>query len=613
MKAVKDTRNNKWIYWRYFIIFMLVTNFIGCAANTINLTQPSTLMSEPVYDTYIKENAPREDAFVAVQRVAERYIKTHEWAKAIDIFKKYRPFFPEMRKRFDRIITLLKAEEQEVHIINLGHGVNSSTDEYLPVIAADGKRLYFTSRYRADSPRNEDIYFSDYIREEWRAAENIGQQINTDWNESINSVSTDGNRLIFFGNYLGSYGRGDIFYADKQARGWSKARHFPRPINSDYFDVGGHMTSDGKALLFCSERPGGIGAFHKKDELFHGDAWGNIDIYVVIKEDGGWSEPINLGTQINTPYCEYSPFLHPDGKTLYFSSDGHYGVGRLDVFKAVRLKDDSWTEWSEPVNLGKEINTAGNDWGYNIATGGDLAYFSASDRKGGFGGDDIYAMTLPEEVRPDPVATISGIVTDREGTPLQAIIKWENLSSGKEVGELTSDPEDGTYFITLPLGKNYGYYAEKQGYYPVSENINLEDKAGNALEIREDIELVSIDKLREKGEAVRINNIFFEFNKYELKPESYPELNRLAKFLQSNPEARVEILGHTDSIGTNAFNMRLSQKRAQVVVDYLIHCGCNENKLIARGYGESEPVTSNDTEEGRAMNRRVEFKLIKDE
>ena len=584
--------------------------FLGCAHYTLNLTQPSTSETVEQYDAYIKRNAPEEDAFVAVQRVAEPYIQEGQWEKAANVFETYRPLFKAMDLRFEKIISLLEAVEESLVVTNLGSGINTDANEYIPVPSADGLLLYFLGRHRSDCYGGEDVFVSHLQNGKWQKAVNLGKSINTNLNEAIQSISADGNRIILFGNYDESFGKGDIFYADKTKDGWFDIQHFPKSINSQYFDADASMTSDGKAMLFTSDRPGGVGSLHEKSELFHGHYGGNTDIYVSLKTEEGWSEPINLGPAINTPYIERTPFLHPDGKTLYFSSDGHYGLGRLDVFKAVRLSEDSWTEWSEPVNLGKEINTADDDWGYQVATLGDVAYFSARGKSGGFGGSDIYSITLPEEVRPEAVATISGKVTDGSGKVLEAVIKWEDLSTGENVGQLKSNPQDGSYFIVLPLGKNYGYYAEKEGYYPVSNNIDLQDET-ESLNITEDIVLLLIEKIKEEEIPVRINNIFFDFDKSELRPESFPELNRLAKVLQENPDRKVEISGHTCSMGTEAYNRDLSKRRAQSVVGYLISVGCDDASLISTGYGESKPIASNETEEGRSQNRRVEFRFLK--
>jgi len=569
------------------------------------ITAQTDLTDEQI-DDFIKENAPKERAFVALQLRAFKFIDLKMWDIAIQHYEKYRPLFPEMDNKIGKIIELLKADKENVIITNLGDAINTESPEFVPVISPNEKELYFTGFDRRDGYGKEDIFVSKKSSVDWEKAINIGKSINTtDKNEGCIGISADNNQLLLFGSYNESIGRGDIFYVDKTADGWSQIQHFPEPINSADWDADAFLTSDGKALMFVSDRPGGIGEYFqrgKENELHNG---GNTDIYISQKTIDGWSDPINLGHIINTPYEERTPFLHPDGKTLYFSSDGHYGLGDLDVFKSVRLKEDSWTEWSEPMNLGKEINTSGYDFGYKISTSGLTAFFSAYVAEN----SDIYSITLPEEVRPDAVATIAGKVTDAPGNFLEAEIKWEDLSTGNNVGILKSNPQDGTYFITLPLGKNYGYYAEKKGYYPVSKNINLEHCL-NSTNIIENIVLVSVETMKKQGVSVRINNIFFDYDKYELKPESFPELDRLVRFLTENPDATVEISGHTDNIGTDDYNQNLSAKRAQAVVEYLVAQGCKMEFLKSKGYGKTKPVDTNETGEGRANNRRVEFSFL---
>jgi outer membrane protein OmpA-like peptidoglycan-associated protein len=306
--------------------------------------------------------------------------------------------------------------------------------------------------------------------------------------------------------------------------------------------------------------------------------------------------------------------LHPDGKTLYFSSAGHNSLGGLDVYKSTRLNSDSWTEWSTPVNLGKEINTPGNDVGYKITTKGDRAYFSEDDRPGGYGGYDLYSLVLPKIVRPDRVATIRGKVVDSAGNPLEVTIRWENLETHKSAGQLRTDPKTGEYFIALPVGHTYGYYAEREGYFPVSRSIDLRNvKDADSIDLsQEDLSLVSLEEMKKRDLSIRINNVFFEYDKSDLEPESFPELDRLAKLLKSSPNFKIEIDGYTDSDGGDAYNQDLSERRAQAIVDYLVKVGCNSDKLIAHGFGKTKPLASNETEEGRALNRRVEFKVAKD-
>jgi len=594
-------------------IFVIVAFTILCISctPTFDLVKSAKPEEQNSYDEFIKLNAPNEDAFVAVQRLSEPFILQKEWEQAIEVYKKYSPLFPAYSKRINAIISILEAEHEELIITNLGENINSVAGEYYPVFTTDGKRMYFTGNNRSDGTGCEDVFYSEFEEGTWQKARNIGNRINTERkNESLDGVSADGTRLFLYGNYADNFGRGDIYFIDKTGDGWGKREHFPYPINSRFFESSATMSGDGKVLIYCSDRPGGIGNYVEKGIPFHGGYMGNVDIYVSIKNETGWGDPINLGQSVNSPFCEYSPFLHPDGKTLYFSSDGHPGLGRLDVFKSVRLDENSWTSWSAPVNLGKEINTPGNDWGYKISTSGDLAYFASNEIAGGYGEEDIYTITVPEKVRPDPVAVVHGIISNEKNIPLEANLIWEDLLTGDTIGILKSDPENGTYTIILQLNKKYGYFVSKPGYYPVSRNIDLTGTT-ESLNIDENITLTSIEEMIKAEVAIVLNNIFFDYDKYDLLPESYPELNRLVKILRENPDNIVEISGHTDNKGSDEYNQQLSEKRAQSIVEYLISAGCKHESLKAKGYGESKPVDTNETDEGRAKNRRVEFKFVK--
>jgi outer membrane protein OmpA-like peptidoglycan-associated protein len=558
-------------------------------------------------DALIKDYSPAEDAFVAVQRIAAPYIDEKNWSKAIKVFERYKSYFPEMKNRFDKIIDLLKVDDDSLPITRLENINSESYSEYIPVPSLDGKIMYFCGNSRPDGMGNEDIFYSIFLNNEWQTPKLMPNGINTISSEAPLSISADGNKLVIFGNYDDSYGNGDMWYVEKTENGWSKRIHFPEPINSKYFDADGSFTPDGKAFLFASTRPGGIGNYHEKKDLFHGDLQGNFDIWVCIKTENGWSEPINLGSTINTPYADRGPFLHSDGKTLYFSSDGHYGLGFYDVFKSVRLSDTSWTEWSEPVNLGKTINTVGTDNSYKIIPFGDIAYYSSGSKTNP---SDIYSITLPKKAKPELfVVTISGKVVDEKGEPLSAKIKWENIENGDNLGILESNPQNGEFFIVLPVGKNYSYYAEKSGYYPITKNIDLKAINENR-KINIDITLIS-QKTIEEGKPVVLNNIFFDYNKFELKSESYSELNRIVELFKTNSSWLIQINGHTDSKGDDDYNMKLSKNRAQSVVDYIISKGIDKSRINSIGYGKTSPVASNDTEEGREHNRRVEFSILK--
>lgn len=589
-----------------FFLFALLFQFITPVFSQRTLDE---ITSPEELKQYILAIAPNENAFVAVQKLAKEYIDSKNWIEASKVFASYRKTFPGMQERFNKIDSMLYAPFQNLILTNLG-ALNTKGDEYFPVISIDESKIYFTGSSRKDNIGGEDIYYSDKLNGAWGKAKILPYPFSTKENDAVNSVSADGNILVVFGAYKGMIGAGDNFYSEKTVSGWSAIKPFPVPVNSKYWDCDGFLSADGKAFFFATDRPGGIGEFNRSGLSFHGDIEGNTDIYVCIKNDTGWSSPVNLGNIINTPYCERSPFLHPDGKTLYFSSDGHYGLGELDVFRCVRLSDTSWTQWSEPVNLGKDINTGSTDIAYKISTKGDLAYFS-SNSSGGEGGYDIYSITLPPEAKPERnVITIRGKVIDENNNPLDADIKWADITANINVGSLKSDPVTGDYMIVLPVGKTYSYFAEKQGYYSVSNDIDLSDKS-QFEELNVDIRLISIKSMQENETSIKLNNIYFDFDKYEVKQESYLEMDRVVEFLNQNPAIKVEISAHTDASGSDEYNMSLSQKRAQSVVDYLINKGINSERLIAKGYGETKPVADNETEEGRAKNRRVEMRIMK--
>jgi len=598
-----------------FAIVIISFGIISFQANPVYPQFAEKLMNEDFeqastiedYKQFIEIYKPNEMAFVAVQRLAKPYLDEKDWVGAITVFQDYKEYFPGMKERFDKITELLNAPEKNLIVKNLGPNINSEKSEFRPIISVDGKKLYF-GRNNGIFSGNEDIYVSSLTNSQWIEAEKLGPPLHSKSSETPIGISADGNTLTLLGNYPDSYGRGDNFFTNKTENGWSDVKHFPEPINSEYFDSGANLTADGKAVLFYSDRPGGVGNFHKKSQFFHGGYWGNIDIYVCVKTDSGWSEAINLGETINTPYCEYSPFLHPDGKTLYFSSNGHYGLGELDVFKATRLSDTSWTEWSEPINLGKEVNGSDNDWGYRISTSGDLAYFSAYNKPDGYGSGDLYSIELPSEAKPLAVTTVSGKVSDPNGNPLDVGIKWNDLTMNKEAGEAGSDPQTGDYFIALPAGHKYSYYAEKQGYIGKSEHLDLTDKEQYS-EYTLDIILYPVEEVKKGEIAIQLNNIFFDVDKWELRGESFLELDRWVDFLNENDDTGAEIHGHTDNTGTEQHNKILSEKRAQSVVNYLQSKGIEKTRLTAKGFGEEFPVATNMTDEGRQKNRRVEIKL----
>lgn len=329
------------------------------------------------YKKFIKKNAPKEIAFVCTQKLAERFIILSDWSNAASVYKKYKPYFPNMSLRFDKIIDLLEKNEKKIIYESLTQ-VNSVVDDYNPVISYDSKSLYFCSKGRDDGLGGEDIYTSEWKNGQWSSPALLNDLSTADGNEAPMAISADGNLLLLWYSKNG----GDLYYSLKTQYGWSDPIAFPYPINTEYYEGDASFTADGKGLLFTSTRPGGFNLYNENPTLYHGDNEYPSDIYYSKRIEGNrWSKPVNLGNQINTPYTERSPFLHPDGKTLYFSSDGHYGLGKTDVFMTQRLNDSTWTHWAPPVNMGKNINSVNKDWGFKFSTDGEYVFYSANKKK----------------------------------------------------------------------------------------------------------------------------------------------------------------------------------------------------------------------------------------
>ncbi len=550
------------------------------------------------YIAFIENAAPMEPAFVILQKLISPDLYNHRWNSAIDTLEKYKPYFPD-DSRIDTLISLLKRKDKPLKKSPLDGKVNTPDGyELMPVVTADDRTMYFVGEERPDNLGNEDIFVTHKKDNVWQEATLVPQLNTEEGNEAPLSVTPDGNTLIFFRN-------GSVYMSEKQENGWS----YPKPIKKinrgGNWDADAFITADGNAIIFASDRPNPSGPYHAFNQPFHGDYIGNTDLWVIVKTDKGWSDPINLGQTINTPFSERTPFLHPDMKTLYFSSDGHASFGRMDVFVSHRLSDTSWTEWSEPENLGKYFNTPDKEYGYRISTDGKLAYYSQFDNKQA----DIYTVILPENARPDYVVTVVGYVKNKKGEPLEAAIVWEDLTTAKEIGRLKSDPATGYYVITLPAGRDYGVYVSSKGYYPISGNLDL-NNLKQAKTVHKDFVLAGIEDIMSGDTSIRLNNIFFDFNSAKLKPESYPELNRFARFIKEHPGYVFEISGHTDNIGSEDYNKKLSLERAETVRDYLISKGCNKEQIKVKGYGASKPVADNTTDKGRALNRRVEFRVL---
>jgi len=469
--------------------------------------------------------------------------------------------------------------------INVGPEINTGADEYLPVATADESELIFTRKIN----NNEDFYKSVKLSGKWQTATYLSNNINTpNYNEGAQSITADGKYLFFTGcNRPDGLGRCDIYIAKKQGDDWGKPYDLNPPVNTSGWESQPSISADGRTLYFVSNRKGGYGGY---------------DIWKSTVTDKGWSEPQNLGPNINTPYDEQSPYIHADDSTLYFCSNGWPGLGGMDLFVSHLGKNG---QWQKPQNLGYPINSSGDENGLTVTASGQYAFF-ASNNLNGFGGYDIYYFELPENIRPHVVTYVKGIVIDAvTKQPLEASVEIIDLEKNATVYQDNSSPEYGDFLVTLTAGKNYGLNVSKDGYLFYSANFSL---LGH--EAREPYQLTVELSPIEVGNKVVLNNIFFDTNKFDLKPDSKAELQKLIDFLNLNPSVHIEISGHTDNVGNNQANQVLSENRAKSVYQYLITNGITAARLIYKGYGETQPIMPNISDANRAKNRRTEFKII---
>lgn len=546
-------------------------------------------------------------SWIIVQKLAGFEMQKGQFVQAAGVWQKYAYLFPMRQMEIQELLRMLIFQEGSV-IKNMGPLINSSSNDYLPVPELSGQKLYFTSLGRKGGSGQEDIWVTTMSSGGWGKAEPL-EDLNTDLSESPDGISADGTVMSVYGNYKGSFGNGDIFQSQLTVKGWSSLAHLPAPINTSHFESDTNFTPDG-AVIFASDRPNGYFTYRPVTQANGGFLNGNTDLYVAFKKpDGSWTLPKNLGPFLNTPGAERTPFLYPDGKTLYFSSDGYNGFGRADVYKSIRL-DDTWLHWSKPVNLGPLINGPGQDWGFRMTAASDRGFFSG-ELAGTVGGQDIYEVVpLPIAARPATVAVgIRGIIKDENGKPTDASVEWQDLATGKSLGVLSTRPGSGEFFIALPTGREYAYFAKKPGYLNQSERVDLRSIA-NYEEQKVEMQLISIASARKTGAEIVLNNIFFEYGSDALNPRSFAELDRLVGILKQDSQMRIEVQGHTDSTGDPTFNSSLSTKRAQAVANYLQNAGASSTQIRVKGYGSDKPVATNATEPGRQRNRRVSFIVL---
>lgn len=570
-------------------------------------------------------------------RLGISYHLSYKFAKAIEMFRKYKAtLLPAVihteGKQIDRRIYECEnalgfiKDSTRAFINNMGSNINSSVTDHSPVITADQSMLLFTSR-RANSfnPKSdeygeydENIWFSNRKDRAWIAAQEMQKPLNSKDHDATVGLSPDGQQMFLYNGKNG----GDIYYSQKRGDEWSKPVYFTE-INSPAHELNASFSFDGRTVYFTSDNANKV------------TNYGDHDIFKCEKDaKGKWGKPINLGATINTEYDEVDVFMHPDGRTLYFSSTGHKGMGGYDIFKS-ELQDDG--SWSTPENIGYPINTPGSERCFVTIGSGRFGYFSAF-RHGSLGGYDIYEIRFlgPEkhlqmstenmlisalsnpikttsvkletvEIKTSRLTIYKGIVRDAETKAfLEATIEVTDNETGQVISTLNSNATTGEFLVPLPSGKDYGVTVKKDGYLFYSANFNI-PQATNYQEIVTVIDLLPL----RKDATIVLRNVFFETASAKLDPKSNAELDRLIKILNDYPTMVIEISGHTDNVGSRTYNQNLSENRASSVVTYLATTGkIDKSRLQYAGYSFDKPMATNETVDGRALNRRVEFRII---
>lgn len=577
--------------------------------------------------------------------LGQAYHLKYEFDDAIKFYSKYQSavmnnpdpwYLEELKMRIQQCYNGKEVIKKPIRVFidNLGDNINTKFNEYGAVISADESVMIYTARRdnstggKIDPILNEhfeDLYIS-YKQEDgsWSPSENLGENVNSKDHDAVSAVSADGQRVIVF---LGRENNsGDLYECVLTGDQWSKPESLGKNVNTkDYHESTGCYSPDGNTIYFVTNKPGGFGAH---------------DIYVTHKDDKGkWGEATNIGNVINTKYDEEGVFMHPNGKTLYFSSKGHTSMGGYDIFKTVF--NDATKRWSTPVNLGYPVNTADNDVFFVQSADGKHGYFTSTSQPETKGLRDLYMITFlgPEkpmvlnnednllaeatapikerviapviEVKEAQLTILKGVITDfLSKAPLEASIEIVDNAANQVIATFKSNSKTGRYLVSLPAGKNYGIAVKKDGYLFHSENFDIPTTAAFQ-EVEKNIEL----KQLAVGSKIVLRNIFFDLNKATLRAESTAELQRLVTLMNDVPTLKIELGGHTDSQGSDSYNLQLSKNRAKAVVDYLTKNGISADRLKWEGYGETQLVNgcSNGvkcSDKEHQLNRRTEFKVL---
>ena len=534
--------------------------------------------------------------------LGELYLLSGKYEQAMKVLSAYINNETQNKTKIERATMLFKSAEFALKNQNvksqytrrpLSDTVNRFVMQYFPVLTADQKQLIFTRR-AGDGPNDdEDLMISKKNEQgRWLMPESISKNINTPLNEGTCTISADGRRLIFT-SCSGRDGIGscDLYESMKMGDVWTTPKNLGRNVNTNEWESQPSLSADGRTLYFVSDRRSGLG---------RRDVW-----ISTLDEAGTWTRAINAGKQINSALDEISPFIHANDKTLYFASNGLPGFGGYDIFFAER---DS-SVWNAPKNIGNLINDNDDQFSFFITADGQKGYYSHEETlPSGLSHSKIYEVEIPPEYQVKFKSNyVKGIIRDKVSkAPLAARIELINIEKNSMVSLVKSDSVSGEYLMVLTQGSEYALYINKRGYLFKSYNFNYSEV--------KDFEPIIIDIELERaaaGSMAILNNIFFDLDKYDLKSKSIPELQKIIRFMQENPQIKVEVSGHTDNLGQPAYNKQLSEKRAQSVYNYLVQQGIDKDRLVPIGYGQAKPLADNTSEQGRQQNRRIEFRILK--
>jgi OmpA-OmpF porin, OOP family len=583
-QALSKDKNFVEAYYRLGIVYMAAKNYEQAISN---FEKGLSLTSDP------------KKQKVFWYDLGESYLLTGQYQNAMVTFSDFLKSETQNKLKIDKATLLLKNAEfglknqaikSQYQNKALPATVNCFATQYFPVLTADEQELIFTRRLGNKNEDDEDLVISRKDAQgQWSAPISISPNINSTTNEGTCTISADGRKLIFTsctGRRV--FGSCDLFESIKIGNEWTEPVNLGPNINSVDWESQPSLSADGRTLYFVSDRKGGFG---------RNDIW-----YSTLDENGKWTKAKNLGAPINTIYNEMSPFIHANNKTLYFASNGLVGFGGYDIF----YSEVNESGWAEPVNLGSPVNDHEDQFSLFITADGKTGYYSHEEKGAATSVSRLYEIQIPENQQVKFRSNyVKGRVTDKKtGAPLRARIELFNIEKNQIVSLVESDSVSGDYLMVLTQGSEYALYINKRGYLFQSLNFNY----SGITDFKPLIINIALEQVL-KGSVAILKNIFFDVDKYDLKEKSITELQKVVRFLQENPQIKVEISGHTDNTGTLSYNQQLSEKRAYSVYSYIIGQGITPKQVVYKGFGSSKPVSSNETEEGRQLNRRIEFTI----